>query len=114
MPHRLERETRLRLCAFACAFAWADLAVQPEERAHLMDLMERLHLAEADRAMVHGWLRSPPAPDLVDPNLVPHDQRTLFLTEAEDVVRADGVVKPEEDDAIVLLKRIFFPKTEPG
>jgi uncharacterized tellurite resistance protein B-like protein len=51
MLDQLDREDRLRLMRFVCSFAWADLEVQPEERAFVRRLIARLDLAE-DRAQI--------------------------------------------------------------
>jgi tellurite resistance protein len=103
----LDPETRLKLCAFACAFAWADFTVQPEEREHLARLVKRLKLDEDERRKVEAWLKSPPPLDDLDPQGIPQAKRALFLKEAEDVIRADGVVQPEEEDSIKVLRRIL-------
>ncbi len=105
----LDEETRLKLCCFACSFAWADLKIHPQEREHILHgLVRRLRIDESDRPTVAAWLKSPPSPDELDPMEIPRELRQLFIQEAEDVIRADGVIHPEETAAIKLLRAILF------
>lgn len=109
MPDRIDQAMKLDLMRFACAFAWADLEVQPEERAYLLALMERLEIDKpGDRTRVMRWLKAPPNEDEIDPLAVPLASRETFLKECEEVIRADGVIHPEETEAYTLLKKIFF------
>lgn len=105
----LDLATRLKLIQFSCAFAWADLRVHPAERTAILHLMERLEIeAPEHRQSVLRWLKSPPPMEDVDPLAIPGPLREMFIRQCEDIIRADGVVRPEEDDAICLLRRILF------
>jgi bacterioferritin len=105
----LDSATKLQLVRFACAFAWADLSVHPAERAEILALMERLHIDQpAERQAVIRWLKSPPDADELDPLEIPHEHRELFVRECEEIIRADGVIKPEEIDAIQTLRKVLF------
>jgi bacterioferritin len=107
--------TKLQLVRFACAFAWADLSVHPAEREEVLRLMERLAIEEpAERLAVIRWLKSPPSPDELDPLEIPREHRELFVRECEEIIRADGVVKPEEADAIRTLRKILFGERKGG
>ena len=106
---KLDYQSRLKLIRFASAFAWADLEIQEAERKHLLGLMEKLGIDDADgRRQVMRWLKAPPPVDELDPHEIPDSLRILFLKECEDVIRADGEVHPDESDSMVLLKKIMF------
>lgn len=106
---KLDYATRLRLIRFVCTMAWADLDVNEQERNHVLDLMERLGIDDpSGRAQVLRWLKAPPPVDEIDPLEIPRALRILFLKECEDVIRADGVVHPDETDSMTLLKKIMF------
>jgi uncharacterized tellurite resistance protein B-like protein len=110
---KLNREGRLKLIRFVCAMAWADLDVNEQERAHVLKVMERLGIdAPEDRQEVMRLLKSPPPADDLDPYEIPRALRVLFVKECEDMIRADGVIHPDEADAIVLLKKILFGEKE--
>ena len=96
MLERLNQRERMRLMKFVCSFAWADLEIRPEERAFVKNLIERLTLDEEEQAQVRGWLDVPPEIELVDPTLVPHEHRRIFLQEIEGVIESDGEIAPEE------------------
>ena len=49
---QLDRDERMLLLQFACAFAWADAQIQPEERGYIKRLVRRLDLDEEERARV--------------------------------------------------------------
>lgn len=105
----LNQTTKLQLVRFACAFAWADLSVHPAERAEILALMERLHIDEPhERQAVIRWLKAPPPADELDPLEIPPEHRELFVRECEEIIRADGVIKTEEIEAIRLLRKILF------
>jgi uncharacterized tellurite resistance protein B-like protein len=96
MFDRLERKERLRLMKFVCSFAWADLEVQPEERAFVAKMLTRLALDPEDREQVEGWLRVPPSPEAIDPTQVPADHREVFLDAIRGVIAADGEITAAE------------------
>ena len=103
MLERLNQRERMQLLKFVCSFAWADLEIRPEERAFVRNLIERLALEENERATVCGWLEAPPEIESVDPTLVPHEHRRLFLEEIVGVIESDGEIAPEERESL----RIF-------
>jgi uncharacterized tellurite resistance protein B-like protein len=106
MLEQLSREDRLRLMKFVCSFAWADLEIQPEERAFVGRMIERLKLQE-DRAQIEAWLRSPPPPEEVDPTRVPRAHRELFLQAVKGVIAADNVVDEAESENLELLEQLL-------
>lgn len=103
---RLRRQERLQLLKFVASFAWADLHVSARERAFVQGMIRRLDLPRRERAEVEGWLLTPPGPDEVDPGLVPHAHRRLFLEAVRGVVEADGRVSPEEAEALALFEAL--------
>jgi len=103
----LDRRDRLRLMKFVCSFAWADLEIRPEERAFVANLIERLEFDEEEARKVVGWLKVPPGPDAVDPTLVPHKHRKVFLEAVEGVVAADGRITPEESENLSLFRDLL-------
>jgi tellurite resistance protein len=107
MLDTLTREDRLRLMKFVCAFAWADLEVQDDEREFVNKLIEKLEL-EADRAQIERWLKTPPPPEEIDPTRVPREHRQLFLDAARAVFNADGVIDPKERENFELLEQLLI------
>jgi predicted RND superfamily exporter protein/CRP-like cAMP-binding protein len=90
----LARDQRMRLMRFVCSFAWADHAIQPEERTFVARLMRRLELDVGEQRQVEAWLREPPEP--VDPAEVPPEHRLLFVESVAALLLADGEIAPEE------------------
>ncbi len=107
MLAELQPEDRQRLMRFVCSFAWADLDVQPEERAFVRRLVERLDLDARERMQVSQWLEVPPRPEEVDPQDVPPDHRRLFLEAARQVVAQDGVISDSEAESFELLEQLL-------
>jgi uncharacterized membrane protein YebE (DUF533 family) len=107
MLHKLSRQDRLRLMKFVCSFAWADLEVQPEERAFVEKMMRRLELDEDDRKKVAEWLEVPPSPEEVDPSDVPVAHRQLFLETIRGLIAADRHVDPEERENLKLFEMLL-------
>ena len=103
MLEELNRKQRLNLMKFVCSFAWADLQVRAEERVVVSRLVERLGLEPDEQEKVKGWLEVPPPPDAIDPITIPKAHRAIFLEAVEGVVRADGIVAPEERENLELL-----------
>jgi len=91
---------------FVCAFAWADLEVQDDEKQVVERLIQTLGLDE-DREQIHRWLKSPPPPEDVDPTRVPRAHRELFLDAARAVFSADGVIDPKEQENFELLEQLL-------
>lgn len=104
----LDQEQKLLLMGFCCSFAWADMELHPSERAAILKLVDRLHIDERGKAKVQQWLKSPPPPDDLDPYAIPKEARADFLAECEAIIRADGVVHPEETETMSLLTRVLF------
>ncbi|HTO70575.1 MAG TPA: TerB family tellurite resistance protein [Myxococcota bacterium] len=103
----LAREERLRLMKFVCAFAWADLEVQSEERAFVHRMVARLGLGPDESAQVDAWLRVPPRIDDVDPVQIPREHRKLFLDTLRELVLADGAVDEQEQASLALLEDLL-------
>ncbi len=107
MLDSLDKEERLRLMKFICSFAWADLEVQDEERSFVHDMVERLNLGEAERAMVNEWMEVPPRAEELDPSEIPVAHRQLFLDAARAMIVADGRVDHDEAENLVLLEQLM-------
>jgi uncharacterized tellurite resistance protein B-like protein len=103
----LERGERLQLMKFVCSFAWADLEVQPEERAFVASLIKRLSLDPDEAGQVETWLRLPPRPESIDPSQIPAEHRRLFLAEVRGVIEADGIVGEDERENLRLLEQLI-------
>ena len=80
MLDQLSCGERLQLMKFVCSFAWADLRIQPEERAFVQRMVSRLEL---DSDEVEGWLDVPPSPESIDPTMISPGHRKLFLEAIE-------------------------------
>lgn len=106
MPTTLDREDRLRLMKFVCSFAWADLEIQSEEREFVAKMIEHLEL-EAERTLIEGWLKHPPAPEEVDPTDVPPEHRELFLDAVRRLVAADDRIDPQEAETLALFEQLL-------
>ncbi|MFP6686441.1 MAG: TerB family tellurite resistance protein [Polyangiaceae bacterium] len=107
MLSELDDKERLRLMKFVCSFAWADLEVQDEERLFVKKMMEKLDLSEADRRQVQTWLQVPPAAEEVDPGEIPVVHRQLFLKTIREVIAADKVLDPDEQENLDLLEQLL-------
>lgn len=107
MLDKLSREERMRLMRFVCSFAWADLEVQEEERSFVRKLVRKLHLNADERKQVDEWLKVPPSPEEVDPTDIPKTHRRLFLETIKELVTADSLVDPEEDESFALLEQLL-------
>jgi hypothetical protein len=81
--------------------------VKQEERDLVMRLIRRLKLDADEQQSVVRWLESPPAPDSVDPGLVPREHRMRFLRAVESVVSVDGEVTPAERDTLVVFAQLI-------
>jgi uncharacterized tellurite resistance protein B-like protein len=107
MLNTLSPEDRLRLVKFVCSFAWADLEVNDAERGFLQDLVRRLSLDGDEAAEVEAMLRSPPAPEDVDPLDVPAEHRQLFLDTVLQMMAADGELSEAEAENYNLLSQLL-------
>jgi uncharacterized tellurite resistance protein B-like protein len=103
----LDREQRLKLMKFVCAFAWADLSLHEEERAFVGRLVSRLGFDADEEAQVKAWLLSPPPEESVDPTTIPREHKRVFLAAIDGVIAADGVIAPEERESVKLLKELL-------
>lgn len=106
MLSQLAPQQRMRLMRFVCSFAWADLEIQPEERAFVSDLMGRLEFDAEDRRQVNQWLELPPRPEDVDPTGIPLEHRRIFVASVKGVIDADGEVTDEERSALALFEQL--------
>jgi uncharacterized tellurite resistance protein B-like protein len=103
----LDREARLRLMRFVCAFAWADLEIADKERALVTKLSEQLEFDDDDLKLVNGWLTVPPRPEDVDPMDVPAKERQLLLNAVLDMVKVDGRIDHDEIENLALLEQLL-------
>lgn len=103
----LAPEDRIRLLQFICSFAWADLQVRESERQFVQRLMERLEFGEKERAQVAQWLKVPPSPEDVDPNLVPAEHKQVFLDTIGSLVASDFEISAEERESLELLHQLL-------
>ena len=103
----ISKADRMRLMRFVCAFAWADLKIQKEERAFVNKLVAQLDLDDAERAEVEEMLKRPPRPEDVDPARIPREHRTLFLEAVRAMIAADGAVALEEHEHYDLLETLL-------
>lgn len=103
----LDVQERMQLMRFVCTFAWVDLKVTPEEREMVARLIARLDLDADEMAQVADWLKSPPSPDSVDPQDVPHEHRVRFLRAVESMVAVDGEVTDEERATVIVFAQLI-------
>ena len=103
----LNRDERLRLLKFVCAAAWADLEVSQTEKTFIQSLALRLGLPDDEVGHVRDWLETPPTPEEVDPALIPHEHRKVFLEAVRGAIAADGVVDGPELESIRLLQELL-------
>ena len=104
---KLDREDRLRLMKFVCSFAWADLEIADQERRLVHRMVAKFGLAEDEKKQVARWLEVPPRAEEVDPALVPHAHRQLFLQAAREVIAADGEISEDERENLSLLEQLL-------
>ena len=104
---KLDKAERLTLMKFVCSFAWADLEIADQERRFVHKLVKKLGLDADEARQVDKWLELPPRIEEVDPALVPHAHRTLFLTAAREVIAADGTISEEERENFSLLEQLL-------
>jgi uncharacterized membrane protein YebE (DUF533 family) len=103
----LGRDDRLRLIKFVCAAAWADLEINATERTFIQSLALRLGLPDDEMGHVRDWLETPPTPEEVDPALIPHEHRKVFLEAVRGAIAADGIVDGPELESIRLLQDLL-------
>lgn len=104
MLDRLGRGERMRLMKFVCSFAWADLEIRPEERQFIRKMVARLALDDEEKKEVQAWLDLPPAPESIDPTLVPSAHRRVFIEAIKGVIASDGEIAPEEIENLRLFR----------
>jgi uncharacterized tellurite resistance protein B-like protein len=107
MLENLGHEERLRLMKFVCSFAWADLEVHSKEKELVRKLVGKLSLDKKEAELVEKWLKVPPRPEEVDPNLIPRKHRQIFLDAMRLVISADGRVEPEERESFQVLEELL-------
>ena len=107
MLDELSKDERVLLLKFVCAFAWADLEVQEQERDFVKLLLERLQLSEEESQQAAAWLKYGVPAEEVDPNRVPRKHREIFLRCAHQVIAADGEIDPNEAENYQLLKALL-------
>jgi uncharacterized tellurite resistance protein B-like protein len=105
--YTLDRDDRMRLMKFVCAFAWADLDIADQERSFVHRISLLLDLDAEDRAQVAEWMELPPSAEELDPAEVPPAHRRLFLELARDLIHADGDVSEVERENLHLLEQLF-------
>ena len=110
MLRKLSKQDRLQLMRFVCSFAWADLEVQAEERKLVARMADRLGLSADEKQQVEAWLKLPPPIDDLDPAAIPRAHRKLFVDAVREVIKADGVVTPEEHDLFKVFVQLVQPK----
>ncbi len=103
----LNRDERLLLLRFVCAFAWADFEVRSSERAFVSRLMHHLQLDDDERGQVEIWLTERPAPESVDPALVPKEHRMRFVRAIESVIAIDAEISPAERERLLAFARLL-------
>ena len=103
----LNSQERLQLLRFVCSFAWIDLKITPEERELVAHMITRLELDTDEMSQVAGWLQSPPLPDSVDPQDVPHVHRVRFLRAMESMVAVDGEVTDDERETVIIFAQLI-------
>jgi uncharacterized tellurite resistance protein B-like protein len=104
---KLPKEERLQLMKFVCSFAWADLEIADQERRFVHKLVKKLHLDADEAKQVDRWLELPPRVEEVDPAMVPHAHRSIFLNAAREVIAADGTISEEERENFALLEQLL-------
>jgi len=104
---KLPKEERLQLMKFVCSFAWADLEIADQERRFVHKLVKKLHLDADEAKQVERWLELPPRVEEVDPAMVPHAHRSIFLNAAREVIAADGTISEEERENFALLEQLL-------
>ena len=103
----LNSQERMQLLRFVCSFAWIDLKITPEERELVAQMITRLELDTDEMSEVAGWLQSPPSPDSVDPQDVPHEHRVRFLRAMESMVAVDGEVTNDERETVIIFAQLI-------
>ena len=70
-------------------------------------MIARLELDTDEMNQVTGWLKSPPPPDSVDPQDIPHEHRVRFLRAMESVVAVDGEVTEDERETVIVFAQLI-------
>ena len=110
MLERLNPKERLRLVRFVCSFAWADFRITQKEKENIRRLVQRLHMPEDERRQVDEYLKLPPTPESVDPNLIPYEHRELFLDAIRGLVASDLDLSTEEKESVQVLEQLLAGK----
>jgi uncharacterized membrane protein YebE (DUF533 family) len=107
MLETMGRDDRLHLLRCVCGLAWADGAIQDEERAFVQRLLVRLPISDDERRLVESWLDRPLHPAEADPTRIRPDHRRAFLSLAREIVEVDGQIDDEERERLELLEQLF-------
>ena len=107
MIRELNREERLQIMRFVCAFAWADLEIHPTERSLVQRFAQALDMPEEEIGIVDTWLKRPPRPEEIDPYDIPSDLRETVLAAAHAMCVTDGDFEEKESELLALLKSLF-------
>jgi uncharacterized tellurite resistance protein B-like protein len=103
----LDRDARLDLLRFVCAFAWADLEIAERERSFVVDMAQKLGCDDEDLEEIESWLEVPPRPEDVDPTDIAPEHRQLALQLAIQMISADGRVEQEEVEILSLFEQLL-------
>jgi hypothetical protein len=85
----------MQVLRFAASFLWADSEVADSERQFLTDLAGELDVAGGEQAAL-ALLVEPPAPEDVDPAMVPPALADVVRQAALRAIAADGRVRGAE------------------
>lgn len=107
MIDQLSREDRMQLLRFVCSFAWADLEIRDTERGVVHKLIRSFDLDEEEADEVARMLKSPPAPEDVDPQEIPLAHREIFLETVKALIYSDGEISPNEAESFELLDQLI-------
>jgi len=91
-----EPEEARAFLAGVFAVAWADHAIQPEERALLEQLVSELELDSTTRADVVQWFQQAPSIDDVRWGSLPLPGRAFLYLHAVNIAKADGKMVASE------------------
>ena len=97
----------MQLFKYMCAFAWADMEIQHQEREMIERLIISLELSNDQRQTVLQWLDQPNTIPEIDPYDVNPDFREQIYQAAQAVVLSDGELTFNERDMLALLRNVF-------
>ncbi len=112
----MSTDDRLRVLRFAACFLWADLEIDPRERAFFVDLARELGVPDDAVDEIAAILESPPTGDAIDPTHVPLDLAPTVRDVALRAIASDGRIEPAEMALFDLLDELLpspLPPVEP-